>query len=84
MERNVPLSGGFMAISIVGFFVSLFMVYTKISHTWGVALMMVFITMFLASIVSISNIELDTLLKLERAGRETTGKSKKSKLKKTR
>jgi len=77
MERNVPLSGGFMVISIVGFFVSLFMVYNKVSHTWGVAMMLVFIIMFLASVVSMSNIELDTLLKLERAERgENIGKGK--------
>jgi hypothetical protein len=69
MERNVPLSGGFMMIAIVGFFVSLFMVYNKVSHTWGVAMMLVFIIMFLASVVSMSNIELNTLLKLERAER---------------
>jgi len=76
MEKNVPLSGGFMVISIVGFFVSLFMVYNKISHSWGIALMLVFAIMFMASVVSISNLELDTLLKLEHLGRENSNKTK--------
>jgi uncharacterized membrane protein YccC len=66
MVKNIPLSGSFMVISIIGFFVALFMLYNKGYTDWGVAFMVAFIVMFLASVLSLSNMELDTLRLLDR------------------
>lgn len=56
MARKVkiaPLSGSFMATAVVGFAVSLIFVY-KISMAWGMALMIFFVIMFIASIISMT------------------------------
>ena len=53
--KTVPLSGGFMITSIIGFIVVL--IYTnsgRLSATWGVTFGVVFTIMFIASLVSIT------------------------------
>lgn len=49
----VPLKGSFMVLSIVGFFISAYMIY-PVSTNFGVASMLVFAAMFVASLVSVS------------------------------
>jgi hypothetical protein len=66
MAKNIPLSGSFMVISIIGFFVALFLLYNKGYRDWGVAFMAGFAIMFLASFVSLNNMELDTIRMLDR------------------
>ena len=56
MARNLPFSSGFMLTSIIGFFVSVFFVM-KISATWGFTFALVFVIMFIASIITMSQIE---------------------------
>jgi hypothetical protein len=65
MEKIVPLSGGFLIIAIAGFFLSWFLVYNKGQHSWGVAFMLVFIAMFMASFISLHKLEADTLMRLD-------------------
>ncbi len=47
----VPLKGSFMVISILGFLISAYLVYTK-SFNFGIAFMIVFAAMFIASMIS--------------------------------
>lgn len=49
-----PLSSSFTAISMVGFFVSLW-ITVNIDETWGVAFMIAFLIMFISSFVSMHN-----------------------------
>ena len=49
----VPLKGSFMVLSIVGFFFSAYLVYPS-NFNYGVAFMLVFTTMFIASLVSMT------------------------------
>ncbi len=65
MERTVPLSGGFLIVSIIGFFLSWFLVYNKGQPSWGISFMLVFIAMFMASFISIHKLEADTLVRLD-------------------
>ncbi len=58
MERHVPLTSGFMLTSIIGFFVSVFFVW-KLSETWGFTFALFFVIAFIASVISMSNIEAD-------------------------
>lgn len=51
-----PLSAGFMAISIIGFFVSIWFVM-GISESWGFTLTLFCIIMFLASVISMTKAE---------------------------
>ena len=53
MIKYAPLSGGFMITSIVGFFVSSIYI-SDFSLNWGFALSIVFIIMFIASIISMT------------------------------
>jgi hypothetical membrane protein len=66
MEKIAPLTGGFLIISIVGFFLSLFLVYNKGQESLGVAFMLVFIAMFIASFISLHNTELETMTRLDK------------------
>ncbi|MBI2137122.1 hypothetical protein HYU12_01240 [Candidatus Woesearchaeota archaeon] len=53
--RFVPLSGAFMLTSILGFLiVAIYTAYGRIDLTWGFTLGVVFVTMFIASVVSIT------------------------------
>lgn len=56
MAKNVPFSSGFMLSSILGFLVSVFFVM-KISSTWGFTFALVFVIMFISSVVTMSQIE---------------------------
>ena len=53
MVKYAPLSGGFMIASIVGFFVSAIYI-ADFSLNWGFALAIVFVLMFIASIISMT------------------------------
>ena len=48
-----PLKGSFVIISIVGFIISAIWVYRK-SPTWGFAFCLVFVMMFIASMISMT------------------------------
>ena len=53
--ETVPVSGGFMITSILGFLVvTVYTISGKIDVTWGVTLALIFLIMFIASIVSIT------------------------------
>lgn len=43
-----------MLIAILGFFISAYVVYTEISRNFGLAFMLVFVLMFIASLISMS------------------------------
>jgi len=51
--RAVPLKGSFMVMSILGFLLSYYYVYS-ISVNFGIACMLVFVIMFVASLVSMT------------------------------
>ena len=53
MVKYAPLSGGFMIASIVGFFVSAIYI-SDLSFNWGFALAVIFVIMFIASIISMT------------------------------
>lgn len=48
-----PLKGSFMGMSIIGFFITAYLVYPT-SPDYGVAFMIVFIAMFIASLISMT------------------------------
>ncbi len=48
-----PLKGSFMAFSILGFFITVYLVYPA-SQNYGIAFMIVFIAMFIASLISMT------------------------------
>lgn len=66
MDKIAPLTGGFLVIAIVGFFLSWFLVYNKGQESLGVAFMLVFVAMFIASFISLHKMENETLTMLER------------------
>ena len=49
----VPLKGSFMVTAILGFFLSYYYVYS-VSMKFGIACMLIFVLMFIASIVSMT------------------------------
>ena len=51
--RAVPLKGSFMVIAILGFLISYYYVYVP-SPTFGIACMIIFASMFIASLVSMA------------------------------
>lgn len=48
-----PLKGSFMIISMLGFLVTAYLIYPN-SEDFGIAFMLVFVTMFIASIISMT------------------------------
>jgi hypothetical protein len=48
-----PLKASFMATSIVGFLITAYMVYPS-SRNYGVSFFLIFVTMFVASLVSMT------------------------------
>jgi hypothetical protein len=54
--KYAPLSSGFMAVSIIGFLVSIWMVMDW-SQQWGFAFALVFVMMFISSMVSMTKAE---------------------------
>ena len=53
MVKYVPLKGSFMIASVVGLLVSAIYI-ANFSVTWGFALSVVFVLMFIASIISMT------------------------------
>ena len=47
----IPLSNSFTAISIIGFFISIY-IASEVDATWGLAFMIAFLIMFLGSFIS--------------------------------
>ena len=62
--RFAPLSGGFMAMSMIGFLISVFYVYNNWPD-WGVAFAAAFIVMFIASVISMTYAPADEFIELE-------------------
>ncbi|MBU1199489.1 MAG: hypothetical protein KKF46_00630 [Nanoarchaeota archaeon] len=58
MANNVPFSSGFMLTSMLGFLISVLFVM-KYSETWGFTFALVFVIMFIASIVTMGQIDAD-------------------------
>ncbi len=56
MMEYTPLPSSFMLISIVGFFISLLVVYNRFP-SWGFAFMLVFLLMFINSVISMTKSE---------------------------
>ncbi len=52
-----PLSSGYMLISMIGFIISAFML--EVIPSWAFAFMIVFIVMFISSIISMSNVPME-------------------------
>ena len=53
MYRAAPLPSSFMLMSMIGFLISSMMVYPR-DKTWGFAFCLIFIIMFIASIISMT------------------------------
>ena len=68
-----PLSGGFMATSILGALISIVYVY-KQSPDWGITFTFFFAIMFVASIISMTIADPDTFVELEGKVKKTKGK----------
>jgi hypothetical protein len=51
--RYAPLKGSFMVLAIIGFFITAYLIY-PISYNFGVALMLAFVAMFIASLISMT------------------------------
>ena len=49
----VPLKGSFMVIAILGFLISAYIIFPK-SRNFGAASMLVFVLMFIASLISMT------------------------------
>jgi uncharacterized membrane protein len=64
MFKQEPLSSTYMLLSMMGFIISALML--EILPSWAFAFMVVFIVMFVASIVSMSNIPFDDKVILEK------------------
>ncbi|MBW2971128.1 hypothetical protein KY320_03135 [Candidatus Woesearchaeota archaeon] len=64
-NKIAPLSGGFMAASIIGFFISAFKVY-PINKSWGFAFMVVFAVLFISSLVSMTHAPTEALIAMEK------------------
>ena len=51
--QAVPLKGSFMILAILGFFITAYIIY-PISSNFGIALMLAFVAMFIASLISMT------------------------------
>ncbi len=65
MKKMAPLSGGFMLASMLGFAISVVWVYPQ-SLTWGIAFMIVFVAMFISSIISLAYAPPEDIAELEK------------------
>ncbi|NQV08361.1 hypothetical protein HQ529_00750 [Candidatus Woesearchaeota archaeon] len=63
-----PLTRGFMLTAIVGFFISIFLVYPK-SPTLGFTFILIFMLMFIASVVSMTYADADDIIRMEKRKR---------------
>jgi len=64
--KIAPLSGSFMLTSMLGFAISLVWVWPA-SKPFGFTFMIVFVAMFIASIISVTKAPPEDLLKLEKS-----------------
>ena len=55
--KVAPLNSGFMATSILGFFISVFFIAPRLSFQWGTTFAIFFVIMFIASFVSMTYAE---------------------------
>lgn len=62
--RFAPLSGGYMAASMLGGLISLMYVYPK-SPDWGITFTIIFGIMFVSSMISMTVAEPDDFVELE-------------------
>jgi len=62
--KFAPLSGGYMATSMLGIMISLYYVY-KQSSDWGITFAMIFAIMFIASLVSMTVADPKEFIELE-------------------
>ena len=68
MEKEfniVPLSGGYMITSMVGFFISVFYIYPQ-HKPWGFALSVFFVIMFISAVISMTYAPSEWPLKKEK------------------
>ncbi|MBN2421688.1 hypothetical protein JXB41_00555 [Candidatus Woesearchaeota archaeon] len=59
-----PISGGYMAASMLGFFISAIYVFPK-SPPWGLAFCIVFVVMFLSAVKSMTYADPEMFVELE-------------------
>ncbi len=53
--KLAPLSGGFTLTGLLGFIVvSIYTLYGRLDATWGFTFILIFLSMFIASIISIT------------------------------
>lgn len=53
--RVAPLSGGFTLTGLLGFIVvSVYTIYGRLDATWGFTFILIFLSMFIASMISIT------------------------------
>jgi hypothetical protein len=62
--KMAPLSGGYMASSMIGFLISIIFVF-KESPSWGLAFALVFATMFISAVASMTYADPDIFVELE-------------------
>ncbi len=62
--KVAPLNSTFMLISILGFFISVILVYPDYP-SWGTAFSLVFVLMFIASMISMTYADVDLELKMD-------------------
>ena len=67
--KFAPLSGAYMAVSMLGILISLLYV-SKESSVWGIAFTFVFGIMFVASMVSMTVADADEFVELEKKKRK--------------
>ena len=64
MRKVAPLSTGFLITSIVGFLVSALKIY-PMDRTWGFTLMLFFLILFIASMISMTYADADALIAID-------------------
>lgn len=52
MMNVTPLSGGYMLASMLGFLISVLYIFPKFSQSYGFAFAVLFVAMFVASVIS--------------------------------
>ena len=72
-HRIAPLSASFMLLSIIGFFISVLWVFPRNSN-YGFSFALVFVLMFIASMISMTYSDVDEVLMIEK--KEKTWKEK--------
>lgn len=80
MAKNLPFSSGFMLTSILGFLISVLFVMNY-SETWGFTFALVFVLMFIASIVTMGHIDAEDVYALKELAvhEQIHGRKKKNK-----